>query len=90
MKSIVFEESTLQDYENLRASNKSLHKKLFTILREMQRSDDPTQGIGQPEPLKYEYSGCYSRRLSKKERLIYRFDDDCIYIIFIGGHYDDH
>jgi toxin YoeB len=40
----------------------------------MLRSDDPSQGIGKPEPLKYELEGKYSRRLSEKDRLIYSFD----------------
>jgi toxin YoeB len=89
MKGIVFEENTLQEYEDYRIQDKKSHQKLFKILKEMQRGD-PTQGTGKPEPLKYRYSGLYSRRLSQKDRLIYRFDEDYIYVISIGGHYDDH
>jgi toxin YoeB len=68
MRSIVFQADTLQVYESLRESNKSLHKKLFNILKEMQKND-PIQGTGKPEALKYELSGYYSRRLSDKDRL---------------------
>ncbi|EDN70138.1 Addiction module toxin, Txe/YoeB [Beggiatoa sp. PS] len=89
MRGVIFEENTLQEYENYRIQDKKLHQKLFKILTEMQRGD-PTQGTGKPEPLKYGYSGLYSRRLSQKDRLIYRFDDEYIYIHSIGGHYDDH
>jgi len=53
----------------------------------MLRSDDPSQGIGKPEPLKHELHGKYSRRLSDKDRLIYSFDENHIYIHAIGGHY---
>ena len=56
----------------------------------MLRSDDPSQGIGKPEPLKYELEEMYSRRLSAKDRLIYSFDDKSIYVHAIGGHYGDH
>ena len=42
---------------------------------------------GKPEPLKYELEGKYSRRLSEKDRLIYSFDENYIYIYAIGGHY---
>ncbi len=30
----------------------------------------------------------WSRRISRKERVIYRFDDENLYIFAIGGHYD--
>lgn len=45
-------------------------------------------GLGKPEPLKHNLSGLWSRRISRHDRLIYRFDDACIYIHAIGGHYD--
>ncbi|WP_364415496.1 Txe/YoeB family addiction module toxin [Moorena sp. SIO3H5] len=50
--------------------------------------DDPAKGMGKPEPLKHNLSGLWSRRLSQKDRLIYKFDDNYIYIFAIGGHYD--
>ena len=87
MRSVVFHENTLQTYEYLRETNKPIHKKLFIILKEMQKGD-PTQGTGKPEALKYELAGYYSRWLSDKDRLIYSFDDDNIYVIAIGGHYE--
>ena len=87
MRSVVFHEDTLQTYEYLRETNKPIHKKLFNILKEMQKVD-PTQGTGKPEALKYELAGYYSRQISDKDRLVYSFDDENIYIIAIGGHYD--
>ena len=87
MRSVVFLEETLTEYEYLRETNKSIHKKLFNILKEMQKAD-PAQGTGKPEALKYELSGYYSRRLSEKDRLIYYFDYNNIYIVAIGGHYE--
>lgn len=86
---IAFEIESWEEYLNLQATDKKLYQKLNNIIKERLRSDDPTQGIGQPEPLKHEYTGYYSRRLSKKDRVIYRVDDNYIYIIAIGGHYHD-
>ncbi len=88
MRSIVFEGSTWLAYEKLRADNKALHKNLCRILKEMQRNN-PSKGIGKPEPLKYELSGLWSRRISRYDRLIYAFDDDSIHVIAIGGHYEN-
>ena len=55
----------------------------------MQRND-PSVGLGKPEPLKYNFEGLWSRRISQKDRLIYKFDQKYIYIFAIGGHYNDH
>ena len=49
---------------------------------------DPSEGLGKPEPLKHNLSEFWSRRLSQKDRLIYKFDDRYIYIFAIGGHYE--
>lgn len=87
MKSLVFEGNTWQVYEQLREKDKKLHKALCKLLKEMLRSD-PTSGLGKPEPLKHNLSGLWSKRISQKDRLIYKFDDDYIYIFAIGGHYE--
>ncbi|NQU68028.1 MAG: Txe/YoeB family addiction module toxin [Candidatus Marinimicrobia bacterium] len=87
MRSIVFEGSTWLKHEDLRAKDKVLHKNLCKILKEMQRGN-PATGTGKPEPLRHSLSGLWSRRLSKKDRLIYKFTDTSIYIFAIGGHYD--
>ncbi|ESQ14100.1 MAG: Txe/YoeB family addiction module toxin [Thiohalocapsa sp. PB-PSB1] len=64
-----------------------MHKNLCAILKEMLRGD-PTTGLGKPEPLRHNLSGFWSRRISQKDHLIYRFDDTAIYVFAIGGHYD--
>lgn len=87
MRSLVFEGSTWSTYEELRTKDKRLHKTLRSILKEMLRGN-PTVGIGKPEALRYDLSGFWSRRLSQKDRVIYKYDENYIYIFAIGGHYD--
>jgi toxin YoeB len=87
MRSIIFEGSTWNKYEELRIKDKLLHKNLCKILKEMQRGD-PSTGLGKPEPLKHALSGLWSRRLSQKDRLVYRYDENVIHIFAIGGHYE--
>lgn len=89
MRSLVFEGSTWTVYEDLRAKDKRLHKALCSILKEMLRGE-PTRGTGKPEALRHNLSGFWSRRLSRKDRLIYKFDDNSIYIFAIGGHYNQN
>ena len=88
MRSIVFEGNTWNKYEELRNKDKTLHKNLCKILKEMQR-DDPSKGLGKPESLKHNLKGFWSKRISQKDRVIYKFDEDYIYIFAIGGHYDN-
>ncbi len=89
MRSLVFEGKTWLIYEQLREKDKKLHKALCKILKEMFRSD-PASGLGKPEPLKHNLSGLWSKRISQKDRLIYKFDDNSVYIFAIAGHYDQH
>jgi toxin YoeB len=87
MRSLVFEGNTWGAYEQLRQKDKRLHKALCKLIKEMLCAA-PCTGIGKPEPLKHNLSGLWSRRISQKDRVIYRFDDKYIYIFAIGGDYD--
>lgn len=49
---------------------------------------DPFKGIGKPEPLKYQLSGKWSRRIDKTNRIIYEVMDEIIVIYSLRGHYD--
>jgi toxin YoeB len=89
MRSLVFEGKTWETYEVLREKDKRLHKALCKLLKEMLRGD-PSQGMGKPEQLRHNLTGFWSKRISQKDRLIYKFDDHSIYIFAIGGHYEDY
>ena len=87
MRSLVFEGGTWAVYEEIRQKDKKLHKALCRILKEMIRND-PSAGIGKPVSLKHKLAGLWSRRISQKDRVIYKFDKQYVYIFAIGGHYD--
>jgi len=89
MRSLVFEGTTWATYEELREKDKKLHQALCKSLREMLHSD-PSTGLGKPEKLRHNLAGFWSKRISQKDRLIYKFDDQYIYVFAIGGHYDQH
>ena len=65
----------------------SYFSKLILLIEDIKRS--PFKGLGKPEPLKYEVPPCWSRRINKKDRLIYRIHKRDIHIISIFGHYND-
>jgi toxin YoeB len=67
------------------ADIKFLHK-LASLLESMQIN--PFKGIGKPEPLKHDFPSCWSRRITRKDRIIYKVERKSIIIISILGHYN--
>lgn len=59
-----------------KSGDKTSEKKIKKILEELKIH--PETGTGQPEKLKYELSGYWSRRINKKDRLIYSIDDNTV------------
>ncbi|MCF8235436.1 MAG: Txe/YoeB family addiction module toxin [Bacteroidales bacterium] len=62
-------------------------KKIQDIFKELRIH--PRSGTGKPEQLKYELMGYWSRRIDKKNRLIYRIEDKktVVVIVSASGHY---
>ncbi|MBP3455191.1 MAG: Txe/YoeB family addiction module toxin [Alistipes sp.] len=77
--------------EHLKAHRKSgdkgTNKRIDRILLELE--EHPETGIGNPERLKHDYSGYWSRRLSPEHRLIYRIEAETVEVIIVSamGHY---
>ncbi len=59
--------------------------KIIRLITETQK--DPFHGTGKPEPLKYELSGCWSRRVDDEHRLVYEVDKYRIRILACRYHY---
>jgi toxin YoeB len=49
---------------------------------------DPYKGIGNPEPLKHQLSGKWSRRIDKVNRFVYSIENNQLHIYSLKGHYD--
>ena len=80
----------IEDIEYLKkAGDKATLKKLSVMLEEL--AEHPRTGTGQPEELKHNFSGCWSRRISAKHRLVYRIEDEqvTVIILYASGHYKD-
>jgi len=77
------------DFEKIyKSGDKATIKKLEKILPEL--SEHPSSGTGNPEQLKHNLSGFWSRRLNKKDRLIYQIIEEpekFVVIIPALGHY---
>jgi toxin YoeB len=49
--------------------------------------ENPYEGIGKPEALKYDLSGKWSRRINEEHRMIYDVKGDLIRVYSLRGHY---
>ncbi len=70
-----------------RSGAKKTLKKIFDMLQELETH--PRTGTGHPEPLSQDRTGQWSRRIDKKNRLIYSIHDDIVevHLISLMGHY---
>jgi toxin YoeB len=58
------------------------------LIKEIRRKGQ-AEGIGHPELLKHQYSGCWSRRITQEHRLIYSLDENKNLVIHgCKGHYE--
>ena len=48
---------------------------------------DPFEGVGKPEPLKFHFQGCWSRRVTQEHRLVYLIRDDRVDFLQARYHY---
>ncbi|MFP4048223.1 MAG: Txe/YoeB family addiction module toxin [Bacteroidales bacterium] len=87
---IEFTETALADIEKHKKSgDKTVLKKIEKLLNELM--EHPTTGTGQPEMLKHNLAGLYSRRINKTHRLVYSIDEQIItvHVLSVWSHYDD-
>lgn len=81
----VFEFNALEEFAEWALFDKKIFKKIMTLLRDIKR--EPYAGIGKPEPLKFDKSGYWSRRITQAHRLVYKVNDNRIFIASCKGHY---
>jgi len=66
--------------------DRKVARRIVLLLNDIERNGN--EGLGKPEALRNSLSGYWSRRITEKDRLIYRFDENTIYIAACKGHYD--
>jgi len=82
---IIFLEGAWEDYSYWQHTDKSILKKVNTLIKDIERL--PYEGNGKPEPLKHSLSGWWSRRINLEHRIVYKIENDAIVILQCRYHY---
>ena len=87
MRKIVFHKEAFESLIEWSDREPKMVRRIFEIIKSI--DTDPFRGIGKPEPLKHDLKGFWSRRITDKDRLVYKVTDDSITIIACMYHYDN-
>lgn len=83
---IIYSEKALEDIEFWKKSgNKAIMTKITSLLNDM--AEHPFEGIGKPEALKGNLSGCWSRRINSEHRIVYSIHENMIEIHVLSMRY---
>lgn len=89
MYRLEFTDEAIASISRFKRSNISSYKKIVKLLEELM--EHPRTGTGRPEPLVGSNNITYSRRINKKDRLVYDIYDEIVTVLVITaeGHYID-
>lgn len=79
-------EDAWNDYLYWQGQDRKTLKRINTLIRDMKRN--PFEGIGKPEPLKWDYQGAWSRRIDSTNRIIYTLSGENLCILSCRDHYE--
>jgi len=82
---LIFSSKVWDNYLYWQNTDKKVLKRINTLISEIQRN--PYEGIGKPEPLKHGLAGYWSRRIDDEHRIVYKYQDEAIYIAQLRYHY---
>ena len=66
----VWAEEAWSDYLYWQGQDRKTLKRINALIKDIETT--PFTGIGKPEPLKHDLTGCWSRRIDETNRLLYR------------------
>jgi toxin YoeB len=87
MYELELSEVAIEDLRYFKRSEPRCHMKALSLLGELM--EHPYTGSGKPERLRYELSGCWSRRINPQHRLVYKVMDDLslVHVLAMRYHY---
>jgi toxin YoeB len=78
-------EKAWEDYLYWQQTDKKVLKRINLLIKDIKRQ--AFTGLGDPEPLKHNWSGYWSRRIDRELRLVYKVSDESIIVVQCHYHY---
>ena len=82
---LIFRPTAWEQFLFWQAADKATVRKINGLIKECLRH--PFEGTGKPEPLKGDLAGCWSRRIDREHRLVYRIVNEDLEILSCRYHY---
>jgi len=82
---IIFHPNGWDDYIYWQQNQQKMLKKINKLIKEIMRNS--FEGTGKPEPLKFDLSGFWSRRIYQEHRIVYRVEKNDLHILACRYHY---
>lgn len=82
---VTFLDNGWDDYLWWQATDRKVLRRINQLIEDIDRNGH--EGIGKPEPLRHEFAGYWSRRISSEHRLVYRMADDGVCVVACRYHY---
>ena len=82
---ISFDQRAWEHFTYWQEHDRKILKKINALIQECTRH--PYVGTGQPEPLRFELSGFWSRRITHEHRLVYKVEGEILLIAQCRYHY---
>ena len=83
----IFTKNGWDDYLYWQTEDRRTLRKINQLIVDITRNGN--EGVGKPEVLSGNLTGLWSRRINDKGRLIYKIDQENIYILACRYHYGD-
>ena len=86
---VIISPKALEGLNYLKKQEPFAYKKAIKLIEEL--VVHPDTGTGHPKPLGEDRAGQWSRRITRKHRLVYMIKNDCVEVLVLSafGHYDD-
>ncbi len=82
---ISWAEKAWEDYLYWQRTVKKVLKRINTLIKDTWRH--PYEGLGDPEPLRHNWTGYWSRRIDREHRLVYKITEEGLVIVQCRYHY---
>ncbi|MDR2377433.1 MAG: Txe/YoeB family addiction module toxin [Puniceicoccales bacterium] len=76
----------VEDYDWFERHDSRAIAKIDRLVRDIRLH--PKSGIGKPEPLRHQGEGFWSRRIDRKNRLVYHVGEEVVLLLHCRGHYE--